>query len=934
MRLLHLYVERFGALVDRSFELDGAAFVLEGPNEAGKSSFHAAIETVLYGFQPATRDAHPYAAWGDVRHTLRLVALVELANGTRMQVERRLASVAGMRTAPEGAALEGPFEKNAPLAELQAIPRPLFRAVYSLTANEIAEPDDSGIQALIDELLLGDSGLVGMRPVRALRSALAEERARLWRSDNRGDPRDRQLQRQLAETRQALRRASDAERALAVDEEELARTQAALAAMRATLAALERDIEDADTLAELARLDRMSAALARVDLSGFDERADGTHAVLEDPRVVARAVAEAERALAAPRERLAQPARALSDTDRALLDERAAIEQLALEEADDRHERYEYDQIVDEIDGALRRAREGALGFAPALAAGVAEYGASLRASLSPDLSERDQAMFGGAPSGANPFANIPLEALATSAATWRSTREDAERDARHTRSTVWPLSSALAAGLALAACALAGRVTAMTGQIGLGVAGFAALGLALAGRPAARRVARTRAAPDALISVARACGLSEASLADPALLGEALEALEEARESLGVAEDFSARARARAAARHVRHERWRALASTVGLRALPSAAPQALRDALAAARTLAEAASRDAHERAVAQRELEAAAKRAARETERERRLHAALRRALPHQPDTVLAHEELRDLARQRSALEGEARALARRPRCAELQHDPRRAEGHGPCFFASELQAQRRERRDALAAERDAAQSLIGQLTERLRAGGGPAPAVLRARELELLDALKATRVEHDRLTLLERALVLGERRFRAAHQPDVLRVASDSLARITDGRYGRVDYPDPERRVLMVHATALGAHVPVGPPLSRGVREQVHLCLRLGTLEHLDRGREPLPLVLDEALVHWDPARRAALYPALRALTPRRQVIMMTCQPEHAAEAARALDARLVPLQRALGTLDQPLGAATVRPEAADGAASMATGAAQE
>jgi uncharacterized protein YhaN len=78
--------------------------------------------------------------------------------------------------------------------------------------------------------------------------------------------------------------------------------------------------------------------------------------------------------------------------------------------------------------------------------------------------------------------------------------------------------------------------------------------------------------------------------------------------------------------------------------------------------------------------------------------------------------------------------------------------------------------------------------------------------------------------------------------------------------------------------------------------------VHLSLRLGTLEHLDRGREPLPIGLDEALVHWDPERRAALYPTLRALTERRQVILLTCQPDHAQEIVRHLRARHVPLER--------------------------------
>ena len=92
------------------------------------------------------------------------------------------------------------------------------------------------------------------------------------------------------------------------------------------------------------------------------------------------------------------------------------------------------------------------------------------------------------------------------------------------------------------------------------------------------------------------------------------------------------------------------------------------------------------------------------------------------------------------------------------------------------------------------------------------------------------------------------------------------------------------------------------VPVDAPLSRGTREQVYLCLRLGTLDDLDRDREGLPLVLDEALVHWDEGRRAALYPLLERVSKRRQVILFTCHPEQADEASEALSAEIIDLRK--------------------------------
>lgn len=76
-----------------------------------------------------------------------------------------------------------------------------------------------------------------------------------------------------------------------------------------------------------------------------------------------------------------------------------------------------------------------------------------------------------------------------------------------------------------------------------------------------------------------------------------------------------------------------------------------------------------------------------------------------------------------------------------------------------------------------------------------------------------------------------------------------------------------------------------------------------CLRLGTLDHLDAGRERLPLLLDEALVHWDEGRRQALYPLLARVAEVRQVVLFTCHPALAEEARERLGARVLELARA-------------------------------
>jgi len=61
VRFIRLQTIAFGPLEQREFAVDSDIVLVHGPNEAGKSSFRAAIETLLYGFKPADRNDHPLA---------------------------------------------------------------------------------------------------------------------------------------------------------------------------------------------------------------------------------------------------------------------------------------------------------------------------------------------------------------------------------------------------------------------------------------------------------------------------------------------------------------------------------------------------------------------------------------------------------------------------------------------------------------------------------------------------------------------------------------------------------------------------------------------------------------------------------------------------------------------------------------------------------
>jgi DNA repair exonuclease SbcCD ATPase subunit len=97
----------------------------------------------------------------------------------------------------------------------------------------------------------------------------------------------------------------------------------------------------------------------------------------------------------------------------------------------------------------------------------------------------------------------------------------------------------------------------------------------------------------------------------------------------------------------------------------------------------------------------------------------------------------------------------------------------------------------------------------------------------------------------------------------------------LARITGGRYTEAVVSD--RFEVMLRAPETGSMVAMAQ-LSRGTQQQVYLLLRLGLLEIMSAGTEPLPLFLDDALALADDKRRSELLQVLEAEA--RQVIYFT------------------------------------------------------
>ena len=82
------------------------------------------------------------------------------------------------------------------------------------------------------------------------------------------------------------------------------------------------------------------------------------------------------------------------------------------------------------------------------------------------------------------------------------------------------------------------------------------------------------------------------------------------------------------------------------------------------------------------------------------------------------------------------------------------------------------------------------------------------------------------------------------------------------------------------------------------LSRGTREQLYLALRFGLIREFGEHAERLPVVVDEALVNFDPERAHLAAESFAQLADTNQVLVFTCHPSTAEMFADAAGAQVV------------------------------------
>ena len=160
---------------------------------------------------------------------------------------------------------------------------------------------------------------------------------------------------------------------------------------------------------------------------------------------------------------------------------------------------------------------------------------------------------------------------------------------------------------------------------------------------------------------------------------------------------------------------------------------------------------------------------------------------------------------------------------------------------------------------------------------------------AQAAENLSALEQKRSllarEYDTLVLADELLGAAMDQFRTRSQPALFKRAAKYLAIATDGAYEWLGSDffnlDRKKEPTLRAGSGPGSAEREASILSRGARDQLYLCLRLALADEITHNSEPLPLILDDPLVNFDPKRLWNTMRMLAHIAKKRQVLFFTC-----------------------------------------------------
>lgn len=892
MRITSCHIGAFGCFEERTFdELDHPVVVVQGGNEAGKTTFFHFLRTMFYGIYPTDAGKHPYAPRSG--RTLWGTLDFRLDSGQEGSVRRRLLS------APRGRLVRGTEEttlRNRTIPALEHIPRIVFSSVYALHHRDLVRLDGMAWDEVQDRLL-GGLSINHIRPARVVIEELDGEATDLWRSDNRGRPEAKKLKKRRRRLREAAKVARERDtrlrqlhEAVARHEERLETLQDEQVELRAHLNRVERLVPVRKLLEQIEVLEERAGDLSPYEIlpedppPRLDEQADE----IEDLEI---RLQKKRHAL----DRLEGAIEAFTEKDEQVLEHASAVRTWTKQvEA--------HQNLLNDVEQARQHRKQ-------------------VRADLEKAAWVFSESWNDGM---AEPLRTLSIAALRKRVKAFeeaerrlREMRARAETLGFHAEARKSPLPWGVVAALGVV---LAGAEVAMQ----LPVPGVTEAGVALAvvglfqayaawsynqkldwqdeklGLPELRQKAKACAGRVAAL-------LEELPLPSERLEHPDRDLVHDLGRMKAVLDEYESCSRlADTLAKEIveAHQDVQKLAEQCGL------PEDEIGDAVVNMVSRLE-------ERLEQARERKKEADRAAAElpelrSEVETLAHTLSDLRSRHETMTGLLEDlgkgdratGIEELAERRTAARRADVARdhlhAEYPDWKDRQAQIETLDDEERWTYTAEEQARMEQRLEAVEAaihEHDKARTAkkkdIEHLSEERTIGD------IESELAHVNRRLAEVRQHRDRLKLLANIVRRADHTFRMKHQPDVIKRASAYLRRITDGRYERLMVEEDGTRLRVYEQEHSFAHA-AESPISQGTRDQIYLALRLAILDHLDADQEHLPIILDEAFVNWDAKRRGRAFEILSEMAETRQVFLFTCHPFFARRAVQRLNGHQVEL----------------------------------
>ena len=249
---------------------------------------------------------------------------------------------------------------------------------------------------------------------------------------------------------------------------------------------------------------------------------------------------------------------------------------------------------------------------------------------------------------------------------------------------------------------------------------------------------------------------------------------------------------------------------------------------------------------------------------------------------PDRERAAEEWRELRNllQEGGIEDLESVTAKAREAAETSAQGLGESAINLAVLEPDTEAQLRSLRDIESERKRSLNTAVGEIRETAR----NLPSVAEAEE-----EVERAQTERERVTnlgnILSKTQEFLERAQEEVHRdiaPHLVNALAPWIKDVTGGRYSSVTV-DPQD--LMVRVSGHGGNMRDAPLLSHGTTEQIYLLLRVAMAGLLTRASgESCPLLLDDVTVHCDPTRQSAILNLLHAISRERQIILFSQEPE--------------------------------------------------